>query len=304
MISQSPHQAIRYLFGNLRNAFLPSLFILLFLLLVSCKNKRVTEHNNWGNLFKAYGIDSGTFIMRDHAHETIHLYNRARSLERFTPASTFKIFNALVSLETSVAPDDRLVIPWNGVVGRPEWNKDMDMREAFKTSNLLYFQELARRVGRRNFQHYLDTVKYGNMKIGPHIDSFWIDNSLLISPDEQIGFVRKLYFDELPFLARTQTIVKTMMLREDSSNNRFYYKTGTGFTPQGNKVLWVVGYLEHILRVKEAKESMNKSGVRTYPYFYALNFEVPRNDTSRNWFDIRIKLLHELLKDYGATRDE
>jgi beta-lactamase class D len=270
----------------------------------SCKNKRVTEHEEWGQRFKAYGIDSACFIMRDHAHETIQLYNRARSLQRFTPASTFKIFNSLVALETSVARDERLVIPWSGVVGRPEWNKDMDMREAFKTSNLLYFQELARRVGQRNYQHYLDTVKYGNMKIGPHIDSFWIDNSLQISPDEQIGFIRKLYFDELPFLARTQAIVKNMMLREDSADNRFYYKTGTGSTPQGNRVLWVVGYLEHITRVKEAEASMNKSGVRNYPYFYALNFEVPRNDTSKDWSEVRLKLLHDILNDYGATRNQ
>jgi beta-lactamase class D len=95
-----------------------------------------------------------------------------------------------------------------------------------------------------------------------------------------------------------------MMLREDSPGNRLYYKTGTGFTPRGTEVLWIVGFLEHITRVKEPEKSMNKSGVRNYPYFFALNFEVPRNDTSHNWFDVRIKLLHELLESYGATRDE
>lgn len=277
---------------------------LFILTLFSCKDARVSEHADWATRFKAYGIDSGCFMLRDHAHETIELYNRPRCLQRFTPASTFKIFNSLVALETSVAPDERLIIPWNGVVGRPEWNKDMDMREAFKVSNLLYYQEIARRVGNRNFQHYLDTVKYGNMKIGPAVDSFWIDNSLLISPDEQVGFIRRLYFNELPFLERTQSIVKSMMLREDTANNRFYYKTGTGFTPQNRKVLWVVGFLEHVTRVKEPKGSMNKSGVHNYPYFFALNFEVPRDNPSRNWYDVRIKLMHELLNDYGATRDE
>jgi beta-lactamase class D len=255
-------------------------------------------------MFKSYGIDSACFILRDHAHETINLYNRPRCLERFTPASTFKILNSLVALETGIARDETMIIPWNGVQGRPEWNKDMDMREAFKVSNLLYYQELARRVGKQNYQHYLDTIKYGNMKIGPAVDSFWIDNSLQISADEQIGFVRKLYFNELPFLERTQGIVKNMMLREDTANNRFYYKTGTGYTQRNTMVYWVVGYLEHVMRVKEAKESMNKSGVRNYPYFFALNFEVPRNDTSRNWFDVRLKLMHQLLDSYGATRDQ
>jgi beta-lactamase class D len=234
----------------------------------------------------------------------VHVYNRERALQRFMPASTFKIFNSLVALETGVAKDDNLVIPWNGVPGRPEWNKDMDMREAFKVSNVPYFQELARRIGKQNFQHYLDTIRYGNMKIGARVDSFWLDNSLQISADEQVGFIKKLYFEELPFIVRTQSIVKAMMLREDSANNRIYYKTGWGSTPAGNQLLWVVGYMEHVMQVKEAKESMNKSGVHNYPYFFALNFEVPKNDTTQDWGATRIKVLHELLNDYGAFRDE
>ncbi len=275
------------------------------LFLLSCKNARVKEHPDWAAHFKAYGIDSGCFILRDHAHETIQLYNRTRCLERFTPASTFKIFNSLVALETSVAPDERLVIPWDGVERwSHEWSRDMDMREAFKVSNVPYYQEIARRVGRVRMQHYLDTVRYGNMKIGGGIDTFWLDNSLQISADEQIGFIRKLYFNELPFLERTQGIVKNMMLREDPASNRYYYKTGSGFTAKGDKLFWIVGFMEHATRVKEPDNSMNKSGVRNYPYFFALNFQVPRSDSSKNWYDLRGKLLHEFLDDYGATRDE
>ena len=57
------------------------------------------------------------------------------------PASTFKIFNSLVALETAVAPDDQLVIKWDSVARRPEWNKDMNMREAFKVSNAIIVSE-------------------------------------------------------------------------------------------------------------------------------------------------------------------
>jgi len=148
----------------------------------------------------------------------------------------------------------------------------------------------------------MDTVKYGNMKMGPHVDSFWIDNSLQISADEQVGFLKKLYFEELPFTLRTQTIVRTMMQREDSADNKLFYKTGWGRTTQGNELLWIVGFLEHQEHVKEDKESMNKSDVRNYPYIFALNFEVPRNDTSRDWAAARVQLLHQLLDDYGATK--
>jgi len=276
-----------------------SLFIL-----SSCKDSHVREHKEWGDVFASYGIKDACMIFRDHAHEQIHLYNRPRCLQRFTPASTFKIFNALVALELGVAHDESLVIPWDKIPRRPEWDKDMNMREAFRVSNLPYFQEIARRVGRQNYQHYLDTVKYGNMKMGDSVKTFWIDNSLQISADEQLGFIKKLYFDELPFLTRTQSMVKSMMLREDSNMNRIYYKTGTADIQNNKELYWVVGYMEHVMAVKEDPKSMNKSGVRNYPYFFAMNFEVPRSDTSQKWGDIRISILHQILQSYGALRDE
>lgn len=263
------------------------------------------ENKSFGAIFKKYGIDSGCFIMRDHAHESLEMYNKDRCLERFMPASTFKIFNSLVALETGVANDDRLIISWDSVVRwNADWNKNMDMREAFRVSNVAYYQEIARRIGRQNMQHYLDTVKYGNMRIGDKIDEFWLNDTLRISADEQLGFIKKLYFDELPFTARTQSIVKNMMLREDSASNRYYYKTGTGSTIRGNRLLWIVGYLEHSMQVKEDPKSMNKSGVRNYPYFFALNFEVPEKDSFNVWSEKRVRLLHELLDQYGATRNE
>jgi beta-lactamase class D len=283
----------------------PFALLLSLLFLGACRDSRIKERDDWGARFRQYGIDSACFMLRDHSHESVHMFNKDRCLQRFSPASTFKIMNALVALETGAAPDDALVIPWDkGARAQPEWNRDMDMREAFRVSNVPYFQEIARRIGRQNMQHFLDTVKYGNMKIGSREDEFWLDGSLQISADEQVGLMKKLYFDELPFIVRNQSIVRTMMLREDSANNRLYYKTGAGTSPKGNQLFWVVGFLEHSLRVKENEKSMNKTGVRNYPYFFALNFEVPKGDSSRNWPDVRIKLLHDLLEDYGANRDD
>ena len=239
-------------------------------------------------------------MMRDNNHESIHYYNKERCLQRFLPASTFKIFNSLAALETAVAPDDQLIIKWDGIVrSRAEWNKDMTMREAFKVSNVGYYQEIARRIGPARMQHYLDTVKYGNMKMEGKIDTFWLNNSLQISPDEQTGFVKKLYFAELPFSERTQRIVKTMMLQEQTPGYNLYYKTGTGHL--GDKyVYWVVGFAERVEHVKEQEGSMNKSGERNYPYFFAENFEMPIADTTKDWFKVRIDILHDILKDYGA----
>src|SRR6202000_3273273 len=150
---------------------------LAILLFSSCSKTRIKEHAEWGNYFEQYGIKNACFILRDNNHESIHYYNKNRCLQRFLPASTFKIFNSVVALETAIAPDDQLVIKWDGVPRRPEWDKDMTMHEAFKVSCVPYYQEIARRIGPARMQHYLDTVKYGNMVMAGSIDNFWLNNS-------------------------------------------------------------------------------------------------------------------------------
>ena len=44
-------------------------------------------------------------------------------------------------------------------------------------------------------QGFLNQVDYGNKIIGPRIDAFWLDNTLMISAMEQIEFLvrRKLF---------------------------------------------------------------------------------------------------------------
>ncbi len=278
------------------------LFVILAVFISSCNETRIKDHDDWGAIFQKHGVKDGCIILKDNNHESVHYYNKARCIQRFTPASTFKIFNSLAALETAVAPDDEMVIKWDGVVrDRAEINKDMSMREAFKLSNVAYYQEIARRIGQPKMQHFLDTCKYGNMTIAHGVDSFWLNGSLQISADEQLGFIKKMYFAELPISERSQRIVKTMMLQEETPGYNLYYKTGTGKV--GEKyIYWVVGFAERIEHVKEPKGSMNKSDVRNYPYFFAQNFEMPINDTSKDWFKERIALLHDVLKEYGAIK--
>lgn len=279
-----------------RNLLLSCLAVVL---LSSCSQSRITEHTEWGKFFDNYGIKDAGIILRDNNHESIHYYNKARVSRRVLPASTFKVFLSLVALETAVAPDDQLVIRWDSVKRKPEWDKDMDMREALKTSSEPYFKEIARRIGPSRLQHYLDTVKYGNMLMSGKIDEVWVNNSLQITADEQTGFMKRLYFSELPFSERSQRIVKTLMLHEQTPGYNLYYKTGTGEV--GDSVTyWVVGFIERIEHVNEPKESMNKSDVRNYPYFFAENFTMAKSDTSKHWFDVRINILKDVLKDYGA----
>jgi beta-lactamase class D len=270
------------------------------LLLGSCTETRIKEHKEWNAIFEAHGIKDAAFILRDNNHEAIHYVNKDRCIERKMPASTFKIFNSLVALETAVAPDERLVIKWDSSAqSREECVGDMDMKTAMANSCLWYYQEIARRIGAARMQHYLDTVKYGNMNMGGGIDKFWLNDSLQISADEEAGFVKRMYFAELPFSERSQRIVKNIMLREETPAYKLYYKTGTG-EKNGKYTFWVTGFIERIQKVKEPKGSMNKADFRMYPYFFSMNFEKPTAEPIKKWGDERIVVLKEVLKSYGA----
>lgn len=270
--------------------------------LTACRDNRIHDKPEWGKHFEAQGIKNGCFIIREHNHEAVYFYNKERCLQRFTPASTFKIFNSLVALETAVAPDESLIIKWDSVTREvPEWNKDLNMREAFKVSAVPYYQEIARRIGPDLMQHYLDTSNYGNKNMKGGIDQFWLNDSLQISADEQLGFLKRMYFAELPFAERTQRIVKSLMLQEETPAYKLYYKTGWGSNAK-NDVMWVVGFAEKIEHVKEHEKSMNKSDVRMYPYFFAMNFDVAKDDTTKDWKAVRIDITKAVLKELGAIK--
>jgi beta-lactamase class D len=277
------------------------LFIASLLLLSSCRENRIHEHEDWGKIYEKYGIKNACIIIRDNNHEAVDYYNKERCLQRFMPASTFKIMGALVGLETAAAPDEQWVIKWDSVAPRDTCNRDMSMRDAFRISCYGYFKGIADKVGRETLQKYLDTVKYGNMDLGKEFDAAWINGSLQISADEQVGFVKRLYFNELPFSERSQRIVRSMMVWEDSPEYRLSYKTGTG--EMGDKyIYWIVGYIEKIEKVKEHEKSMNKSNFRQYPYFFAQNFEAPKADTSHDYLKVRVDMLKDVLREYGALK--
>lgn len=66
----------------------------------------------WAEFFR--GIEGeASFVVVDNKGKDLVRYNARRAKRRFVPASTFKIPNALIALETGVAPDADFVIPWD-----------------------------------------------------------------------------------------------------------------------------------------------------------------------------------------------
>ncbi|MEO5946633.1 MAG: penicillin-binding transpeptidase domain-containing protein [Chitinophagaceae bacterium] len=251
------------------------------LLIFSCGQNNVKVEKNLAKYFTENKVD-GCFALMDNGTGKFSVYNLPMYRDSsYLPASTFKIVNSLIGLQTGKISSDSMVIKWDGVERRSEWNKDLTMYEAFRVSAVPYYQEVARRIGRDTMQFWLDSLSYGSKKILSPIDSFWLDNSLKITPDEQLGLVKRLYFDQLPFFKTYQEMVKRAMLFENNTNYRLAYKTGWGSDEKGNNIGWVVGWVEE----------------NRHPYFFVLNIQSPDKDF--DMVKVRMKMLKDILSELG-----
>lgn len=257
-------------------------------LLAGCGTNNVTQDKQIADIYEKAGV-TGTFGMFDNAQGQFTVHNLTRFRDSaYLPASTFKIFNALAALGTGVIFSDTVVVPWDGTARRPEWDKDMDMREAFKVSNVPFFQAMARRIGADTLQLLIDSIGYGRrydtFRIAGNVDTFWLDNSLRITADEQLGFVKKLYFRQLPFQNREQELVRSMMMQEQTDKYQLAYKTGLGTLPNGKEITWIVGWIEENRHV--------------YPF--VLNMEAKAAGT--NLVQARMQVLRSTLEYLGFFR--
>lgn len=259
-------------------------FLFVCLAFASCTPNNVSIDHSLGQYFKDNGVE-GCFALLNNGTGNFTIYNLERYRDSaFLPASTFKIVNSLIGLQTGKITDEKMIIQWDGIDrGRPECNRDLSMYDAFRLSCPPWYQEMARRIGRDTIQHWLDSLAYGNKKISK-VDTFWLDNSLKIKPDEELGLIKKLYFNQLPFDKRNQQIVKEAMKFESNTAYSLSYKTGWGSKENGADLAWVVGYIEE----------------NGHPYFFVLNFETARKGA--DMAGIRMKILKGILGQLGFMK--
>ncbi|QWG15334.1 class D beta-lactamase [Bradyrhizobium sediminis] len=225
----------------------------------------------------------GTFVGYKTDDYLIIASDKDRSGEAKLPASTFKIPNSIIALETGVVEDpDKDVFKWDGVTRSIEaWNKDHTLRTAIAASVVPAYQEIARRIGPERMQKYLDLFEYGNRNIGGGIDQFWLTGDLRIDPVQQIDFVDRLRRGVLPVSKRSQDLVRDILPVTKVGDAVIRAKTGLLGAERGEPSLgWLVGWAE-------------KGSAITV---FALNMDCrePRHVASR------IKVAQQCLADIGA----
>ena len=237
--------------------------------------KHFTDEDTVGT-FVGYKVDDYLIISSD----------RNRSGEAVLPASTFKIANSIIALETGVVGDpDKDVFKWDGVVRSIEaWNRDHTLRSAIAVSAVPVYQEIARRIGAERMQKYVDLLEYGNRDIGGGIDQFWLTGKLRIDPVQQVDFVDRLRRGALQVSKRSQDLVRDILPVTKVGDAVIRAKSGLLGAETGKPSLgWLVGWVE-------------KGSADTV---FALNLDClePRHIADR------MKLAQACLNDIGAITD-
>lgn len=196
------------------------------------------------SLYQSYGAE-GCFVLYNLKNDSLYLYNATRCKQGFLPASSYKIPNSLIALETGLIQSPEDTIFWDGAERwNNDWNRDNTLAEAFRVSCVPCYQQIARKVGVQRMEEWATKADYGQLDIGDdNIDTFWLEGDSRVTPLQQARFLIRLYREELPFRKENQHTVKQIMLLEERPEYRLYGKTGWA-QPGGRNIGWFVGFFE------------------------------------------------------------
>ena len=214
------------------------------------------QRPDWQAIFDQYDA-KGTIVILDerNAPSQLMVLDEARSQQRLPPASTFKIPHALFSLDAGLVKDEFQIFPWDGMKRTfADHNRDQDLRSSMRYSAVWVYELFAKQIGQNKARDYLSMIHYGNADPTGDTSAYWIDGNLRITAQEQVGFLKKLYLNQLPFDEADQRLVKDIMINE--AGREWILRAKTGW--EGD-IGWWVGWVEW----------------PTGPVFFALNIDTP-----------------------------
>lgn len=215
-----------------------------------------TVEADWSEYFNGR---NGTAVIYDPSNRRYTVYNQKLAETRSSPCSTFKIISSLIALENGIILPEDSTRTWSGErFWNEDWNKDIDFREAFRTSCVWYFRQVIDDIGKDRMQKELEKLQYGNCDISDWegslntnnnnraLTGFWIESSLRISPKEQTAVMERIFGGNSDYSEETQNQLKQVMLvpEQDRADFSIYGKTGMG---KANGVVvdaWFTGFAE------------------------------------------------------------
>ena len=197
------------------------------------------------NLSSNFGDYTGSFVLYDQSADKWNIYNMEHASTRVSPNSTYKIYDALLGLESGIITPEHSTFTWNG---EPypfnSWEADQDLTSAIHNSVNWYFQAIDSQAGFEAVRTFLQTINYGNQNTGTNLNLYWTDFSLKISPIEQVELLQDFYQNNFHFDGKNIQAVKKALLLSTTSSGSLYGKTGTGRVNGKDVNGWFIGYIE------------------------------------------------------------
>lgn len=232
---------------------------------VPIPERGIVERSDWARALDDLDTPSTFVVARVGGEEPIQAAVPSRALERFRPASTYKLVNALLFLEEGVV-DDLFDDPieWDGVDrGISAWNQDQTLSSAIQSSAVWAFERWSAELDPGVAAAFVDEIDYGNEAVGDASGTYWLDGDLEISAVEQLAFLEAMVAGELPVDVQNQAnILGNITGGPELPAGGIRYKTGTALA-EPEPVAWLVGFV--------------KTGDATW--VFALNADLPRDET-------------------------
>jgi beta-lactamase class D len=271
---------------------IPVLFFVT-VLFTACSTNNVTVEDSFQKYFDSAGV-KGCFALFDNGQGHFTIYNLPRYRDTaYQPGETFDIAESLIALQTGAVNDENSPIfdPAHFQEDSADFGGHIPrvphaLRQYFQADSTYGVSaiKIAERIGHDTLIKWLDSLHYGDPDTNTKIFL-----QLKITPDQQLGLIKKLYFGQLPFFKRPQEIVRGMMKVESNSNYKLYYKTSNqGNTADGKALGWAVGWIEE----------------NGHPYFFVVNLDMDgaiRHDTGLIGLAIAKKILREM-GFFGGTK--
>lgn len=242
--------------------------------------------------FKECGIP-GSITLYDYQQKKWIFSDEKDAQYATLPASTFKIINTLIALETGTAKDENHIVKWPGTTDtvkygyRPSIYHDISMKEAFQKSAGWAYVEMAKIIGKKTYRRYLKKCNYGNVDLSQKDADFWNFGPFAISPKNQVEVLKAIYEEKLPFSKRNYQILKKIMVVEKVKN--YTIRAKTGWTRDGGKDTgWWVGYVT------------KGQGKKKEVYFFATRLIKPRSVKNKRFSRCRKTITKKVLRQLGV----
>lgn len=155
-------------------------------LLFSCNNKKISPDKKENKTvipeFQKI-IDSsylkGSILIYDLTDDKYYTNDYKWAKNGKLPASTFKVPNSIIALETGTIENDSTLFKWNGEKRMiKNWEQDLTLKDAFHFSCVPCYQEIARNIDFKKMSQHLDKLQYGNIDVDSTYQNYLFLNEL------------------------------------------------------------------------------------------------------------------------------